>query len=119
MAISFYNNRGEITGVVSGDPCVVTTTKELSEALWVDGDYYNKPVYILNGQVVDRPENPTTVSGQILENVIVPTTVIINGVSYESNESTVELEFNQPGTYTVKIVAWPYLDKEFSFENPA
>lgn len=119
MAISFYNSRGEVTGVVSGDECVLTTTKELSETPWVYGDFFGKPVYVLNGEVVSRPENPATVSGQTLENVPAPATVIVNGTRYETNESRVELGFSQPGTYAVKVVAWPHLDKEFSIENPA
>jgi hypothetical protein len=119
MSISFYNARGEVTGVVSGDLSVITTTKELSENPWVDGDYLNKPVYVLNGEVLNRPDNPATVSGLTLENVPVPTTLIINGTSYEINESTVELEFNQPSTYSVVLKSWPYLDKEFVIENPA
>jgi hypothetical protein len=119
MTISFYNARGEVTGVVSGDPSVITTTKELSETPWVDGDYLEKLVYVLNGEVIPRPDNPTTVSGQLLENVPVPATVIINGTSYEANEPEVELGFSQPGTYVIQVVAWPHLDKEFSIENPA
>lgn len=117
MAISFYSSRGEITGVVSGDECMLSTTKELSEIPWVEGDFWGKPIYVINGEVTNRPDNPTTVSGQTLENVPVPTTVIINGTSYETNEPEVELGFSQPGTYAVKVVAWPYLDKEFVIEN--
>lgn len=119
MSISFYNERGEFTSSLSGDPGVVETTKQLTTDPWIEGEWYGKPFYALNGEAVARPENPTTVSGQALENVPVPATVIINGVSYETNESRVELGFSQPGTYAVKVVAWPHLDKEFNVENPA
>lgn len=119
MSISFYNQRGEITGNLNGDASVIELTKEMTEDLWVEGDWYGNPVYVLDGQVVARPENPTTVSGNTLENVPVPTTVIINGTSYETDESIVELGFSQPGTYVIKVVSWPYLDKEFTIENPA
>jgi hypothetical protein len=119
MAITFYNERGEFTAELSGDKPIVELTKELSTERWVDGDWFGKPFYALDGVAVPRPENPTTVSGQALENVPAPATVIINGTSYETNESRVELGFSQPGTYAVKVVAWPHLDKEFSFENPA
>lgn len=119
MGISFYNERGEIISVLTGDSPVLDLTKELSQDPWVEGEWYGQPVYVLNGEVVPRPENPTIVSGQTLENVPVPATVIINGVRYETNESRVELGFSQPGTYAVRVVAWPYLDKEFTVENPA
>lgn len=119
MAISFYNDRGEITAVLTGDDPVLDLTKELSEDPWIEGEWYGQLVYVLNGEVVPRPENPTTVSGQTLENVPVPATVIVNGTRYETNESRVELGFSQPGTYAVKVVAWPHLDKEFSVDNPA
>jgi hypothetical protein len=119
MGISFYNARGEFTSMLSGDEPVIELTKQMSTDDWVDGEWYGKPFYVLTGEVVPRPENPATVSGQTLENVPVPATVIVNGTSYETNESIVELGFSQPGTYAVKVVAWPYLDKEFQVENPA
>lgn len=117
-SISFYNARGEITSSLSGDPGIVETTKQMTEDSWVDGDWYGQLLYVLNGEVVPRPENPATLSGQTLSNVPVPATIIVNGTSYESSESIVELGFSQPGTYAVKVVAWPHLDKEFSVENP-
>ena len=135
MTISFYNERGQITGELSGNAVEyekdgierirpIITTPGLppfptAKRLWVEGAWWGKPVYVVDGEVVSRPENPAVVSDQKLENVPVPATVIVNGTSYETNESTVELGFNQPGTYTVKVVAWPYLDKEFIIENPA
>lgn len=118
MAISFYNQRGEITCELTGDKVVIDLTKELTSDTWVDGAWFGQDVYVSDGSVTPRPENPTTVSGQALENVPVPATVIINGTSYETNEARVELGFNQPGMYTVKVVAWPHFDKEFSVENP-
>lgn len=119
MAITFYNARGEFTAVLTGDTSVIELTKELSTDPWLEGEWFGQPFYALDGEAVPRPENPTTVSGQTLENVPVPATVIVNGTSYETSESIVELGFSQPGTYAVKVVAWPHLDKEFSVENPA
>ena len=82
MAITFYNERGEFTRSLSGDPGFVETTKELTIDSWVDGDWFGKPFYVLEGEVVPRPENPTTLSNQVLENVPEPATIIINGTSY-------------------------------------
>jgi hypothetical protein len=119
MAISYYDEDGRITGEMTGDAAAVNLTKQLTTQPWVDGLLFNKNMYVLNGKAVARPDNPTTVSGQTLDNVPTPATIIINGTSYDINESRVELGFSQPGTYDVKVVAWPYLDKEFSVENSA
>lgn len=119
MGISFYNERGEITAVLTGDTPVLNLTKELSEDPWIEGEWYGQPVYVLNGEVVPRPENPTTISGLTLSNVPVPAQVVIDTTVYETNVSTVELAFDYPGTHTVKVIAWPHLDKEFQVENPA
>jgi len=119
MAISFYNASGKITSELTGDKAVIDLTKELTTDLWVEGAWFNKPFYVVDDEVLPQPENPTVLVNQTLTNVPVPATVIINGISYETNEAQVELGFTQPGTYTVKVIAWPYLDKEFVIENPA
>lgn len=119
MAISFYNTRGEITYELIGDEAGIEANKQRATDPWVEGAWFGKPYYVSSGEVVPRPENPAVLSIQTLNNVPVPAQVIINGVSYETTESVVELEFTQPGTYVVKVVAWPYLDKEFTIENTA
>lgn len=119
QAVSIYNQRGEIVTTLRGDTAAIDNTLENTGASWVDGDWLGKPVYVLNGEVVPRPENPTTLHGLTLENVPVPSTIVIGGTYYEATESTVELSFNLPGTYRVKVISWPYLDKEITVENPA
>ena len=118
MTISFYNQRGEITSELFGDQVVIDLTKKLTTDAWVEGAWFGQNKYVSEGVVLSRPDNTATVSGQTLENVPIPATVIVNGSSYETNEATIELDFNQPGTYLIKVVAWPYLDKEFLIENP-
>lgn len=119
MGITFYNERGEFTAVLTGDAPVIDLTKELSTDPWIEGEWFGKPFYVLDGEAVPRPENPTTIDGLVLSNVPVPATVMIDKTSYETNVSTVELAFDYPGTHTVKVIAWPHLDKEFQVENPA
>lgn len=118
MAISFYDERGEIVGNFDGDPTSVALTKQLTTQPWVEGDWLGQNKYVLDGEVVDRPENTATLSGLTLLNVPVPSTIQIGNQFYESADSTVELEFNLPGTYKVKVISWPHLDKEFTVENP-
>jgi hypothetical protein len=117
--ISYYLPNGAITGILKADPKSMELNKQVATDPYIDGEWDCQVYYVTNNQATLRPENPTTVSGQILENVPVPATVIVNGTSYETSESRVELGFSQPGTYAVKVVAWPHLDKEFSVENPA
>ena len=118
-AISLYDDRGEIHTTIRGDAVAIQTTIDNTTDQWVDGDWFGLPKYVSNGEVLDRPVNPATASGMTLLNVPVPATLLIGREIYDVTESTVELEFNLPGTYTVKVIAWPYLDKEFTIENPA
>ena len=117
--VSFYDQSGRIISTVSGNAESIEMTIESTDYPWIEGDWFGKPVYVVSGLVTDRPENPATLSGLTLLNVPVPSTIQIRNQYYEATESTVELEFNLPGTYTVKVIAWPYLDKEFTIENPA
>lgn len=119
MAISFYDSKGEFTGTLSGDASVMAKTLEVNTKPWVAGEWFGKPYYVLNGVATAKPVNPTTVSGDTLLNVPIPAKVLINNAPYDTNEATVELSFTHPGTYNVKVIAWPYLDKEFLIENPA
>jgi len=48
-----------------------------------------------------------------------PCTIAINGTEYHCDSSTADLELFHPGVYKVKVTAWPYLDREFTIENPA
>lgn len=118
-SISLYNPNGEIHTLISGDDAAIQTTIENTTELWVYGAWDGLTKYVANGEVLDRPTNTITVSGLILNNVPVPATVFIDNVPYETNESTVELEFSFPGTHKVKVVSFPYLDAEFEIENPA
>jgi hypothetical protein len=74
-----------------------------------------KTDYILNGAVTPRPTNPTTLSGMKLLNVPNPSTVTIAGVNPQTvTDGEVDLEFTQPGTYTIVVSSWPALDATFT-----
>lgn len=83
------------------------------------GDYYGQDVYTVSGQVVPRPVNPATRDGHTLMNLPAPCTIHINEAAYLCGDSIAVMTFSQPGTYRVRVEAWPYLDKEFTIENPA
>jgi hypothetical protein len=69
--------------------------------------------YVKEGAVVARPANPTTLEGMTLKNVPAPCMVTVEGVDHACTDATVELSFSHPGTYTVKVDAWPMLDATF------
>lgn len=75
--------------------------------------------YMVGDTVQPRPPNPTTLEGNCLLNVPNPSTLIINNTAYVCEDGTVELEFDQPGIYKIKVLSWPELDTEFEYENQA
>jgi hypothetical protein len=122
--ISFYDSTGKITGMASAQPAVMGMLKEHSvdipnAQLFVEGEWFGKDVYIVGGVVTDRPQCTATLSGNTLSGLPVPCEIKVNGSAYACGESSATLEFNQPGTYAIKVIAWPYLDGEFSIVNPA
>ena len=117
-SISFYNTRGEIHSSMQGDESALQLTIENSPDPWIEGSFHWDTHYVNNGVAVPRPECPATLSGSTLYNVPVPAQVIINQSVYDTTEETVELSFNLPGTYVVKVISWPHLPKEFTVENP-
>lgn len=116
--VSLYDSTGRIHTILSGDDAGIQTTLDNITDSWVEGAWDAHTKYVNNGEVLDRPANPTTVSGLTLSNVPVPSELKIGDQYYSVTEPTVDLEFNLPGTYVVKVLSWPHLDKEFTVENP-
>jgi hypothetical protein len=75
--------------------------------------------YVLNGKIVERPELPVTQSGQTLT-VPKNTRFSVRGPAFAEGvcaDGVLEFAFPEPGTYTVKLELFPYLDKEIQFES--
>ena len=122
--ISFYDSTGKITGMASSEPAVMEMLKEQSVNIpnsqpFVDGEWFGKSVYVANGAVTDRPACPAHLSGNTLNGLPVPCEIKVNDSTYHCDETSATLLFNQPGTYAIKVIAWPYLDGEFEIVNPA
>lgn len=122
--ISFYDAAGKITGMASAEPAVMEMLKEHSLDIpnaqpFVEGEWFDKGVYVVNGVVTDRPACPAILVANTLNGLPVPCEIKVNDSAYHCDESSATLEFNQPGTYAIKVVAWPYLDGEFEIVNPA
>lgn len=81
------------------------------------GEGYYEYQYVFDGEIVDRPENPTTLNGLTLYNVPSGSIIRIDGIDYESKDGgDVELQFNQLGLYRVSVMSFPFLEKEFEID---
>jgi hypothetical protein len=122
LYISFYNATGKFTGQSSCEESLMPMVKEETAKIpnldpFIDGDWFGKPYYVLDGVATLQPENPAILSGLELTSLPVPSIININKVDYPCTDSVATLSFNQPGTYKVTVKSWPYLDKEFTIEN--
>ena len=77
----------------------------------VMGSYSADDYYVVDGEAVERPASPVTLSDLTLLAVPTGSTLTINGESYDA-EGDVELEFPLSGTYRLRVECWPYKDWE-------
>ena len=66
--------------------------------------------YALDGQVAARPTQTTALSGFTFTGLPTPSTLWIDHASYAVTDSTVTLDLPLPGTYPLRVEAWPYID---------
>ncbi len=116
--VSFYDADGRIVGVMSGPRDCIVATGQSNQQQWVEGGSDPETHYVQQGVLTPRPENPAVLSGTTLSALPVPCIITIRGMDYSCGESVAELAFDQPGVYPVVVQAWPYLNKEFTVENP-
>lgn len=73
--------------------------------------------YVVMGEVVPRPENPTTLNGLLLSNIPIdsfePAKISItsrgNTQEYDiTGQTEVELDFPNPGQYVIELTGFPY-----------
>ena len=116
-AITFYDpSDGRLLGWVEGDAETIRVNKMLGS--YIEGKYKETEHYVLNGVAVRRPSNPTYWEDGYLHDVPVSSVIHINEAQYPCpNGGSVEVEFDQPGQYKVKVESWPHLDQEFTIEN--
>lgn len=70
--------------------------------------------YVAASHVAPRPANTSTLAAMKISNVPNPSTVTIDGGDPVTvTDGEVDLEFDQPATYTVVVSSWPMLDATF------
>lgn len=118
-SISYYNERGEITGTLSATADAMALTKKHTPLAWVEGKHDKETHYVntkMSNQVMPRPRHPIVLSRNTLHGLIPPCIIEINGTEYECTSTQATLNFDQPTTYTIRVIKWPYLDREFTID---
>ncbi len=111
-----HNEKGEIISFMQLSPEVFKNTVLGKPNVVIgEGRYFTH--YVTDKAITPRPTQLTVLEGAILKNLPVPSEIYINNEVYQCDDEQVELEFDQPGTYQIKVVAFPYLDSEFTYEN--
>jgi len=120
MKVSFYTDTGQFVQTLEGDAdLVIAPTAQVIGLPYVEGEY-GADHWFHDGEPQPRPVCTAVLDGATLYNVPANSTITINEQSYDCPEGgIVDLEFDQPGAYSIRITGWPYLDGEFTYENPA
>jgi len=119
LKVSFYDSNGRFTQTLDGDvDLVINPTAQGIGLPYVEGDY-GTDHWFSDGAPQLRPACTAILNGATLYKVPANSVITINEQSYECEEGgIVEMEFNQPGTYRIRVTCWPYLDGDFEYENP-
>lgn len=127
MKIVRYDQDGRISVVQTMDDLLVTDefrkffgeekTVYLPSEEGLEADVSDLRHYVLDGGVVPRPELPAVITGSILRGVPSGASIRIGESVYEADGSEIELEFDHPGTYSLRITLWPYQDLELTHED--
>jgi len=107
---------GRITGVYNLSPDAFAANQKRMGL--VTGKANPETQYVSGVALAARPQNPAVLSGCRLTQLPAPCTIIVNDTVYACDDSEADMEFDQPGTYRVRVIAWPCLDAEFNVENP-
>jgi hypothetical protein len=108
-----YNPTGEIVAVVD---CDEKFSEYYPEFTWfglfatvTPWSHYIDLTDPENPTPAERPASPVTRTDLTLHDVPNGATLWINGVSYPA-EGEVELQFTLPGTYSLRVECFPFLD---------
>lgn len=115
---SFYDLQGRVVGVMTGPQECVIATSQHNQHSWIEGAANPDTQYVVDGVLTLRPDNPAMLEGHVLRGLPAPCFIKIADSAYACNDTVAELSFEHAGTFQVTVEAWPYLNKEFTVENP-
>lgn len=108
---------------VAGDPAIASHMNDLREqgAMYYvisDHEFDITSIYYEEGMIKQKAPLPAKLTGLVLSNLPVPCTVEIEGNRYTVDETELELDFQFPGNYAVRVSRFPYLDRIFKVIKP-
>ena len=71
------------------------------------------------GQIVERPEMPAYLDGNVLRAVPAGCGMEVNGEYVAATDSEIELHGPPGETLTILLYCWPYKNKELRYASPA
>jgi hypothetical protein len=79
---------------------------------YIEGLGHADKFYVLDGVLTERLTQSTTLDGRTLTGLPVPALLHIDGETYTVDDGEAELDFILPGTYRLRVEAWPFKDWE-------
>lgn len=117
--ILYEAQSGRILSLFTGDEAGARMTADFMGLRCMPGRASLSLDYVDDGEVVRRREMNPFIEGRSISDLPAPCSVQVNDEMYECSDGIVELEFEQPGKYRVTVRAFPFLDLELEYENPA
>lgn len=114
---SLFYSSGAFAYTVKGHyEVIVLPTIELWEGFHHEGEY-DDTYYFFDGEPVKRPDNTAHLDGLVLRDVPPESTILIDGAEYPCPDGgDVSLNFSLRGKYSVMVLSFPHLDKEFTID---
>jgi len=114
MSTYVLHKNGRIVGLAGVRPDEIELMMRNHDCDYVEGNGSPSEHYVKDGVIVPLEPATTTLQGHVLSGVPIGATIHIDDAEYIAEDSTVELNFNLPGTYQIRVDGWPH--KEVSFE---
>lgn len=105
-----YKPNGEITGVLSCDRSMADAIIRANTSLpyvQIVAPVSPEAYYAPDGVLTARPASTADLVGDLLKGVPAGATVVIEGQEYTADGTDIVLEFEHPGTYLIKVNAFP------------
>jgi hypothetical protein len=122
--VIYRKSDGKIKRTLKSTVIDIGENYDPSTEAYIEGEAHVLNCYVDGGKVKKRPEMEVELSGTdggcMLSNLPVPCVIKVNCTAYPNEYATEEeILFDQYGTYNISISAWPYFDKEFTYEHTA